>query len=189
MDQVSATCGNPYLVCRESDAARPSNTGLEMSTSGFFGGKISQGRFGILRNSKSAKAGINELEAMRMAGINVSDINQRSENDDDIYLVDNNCTKAWLQKTLNEHLFFIRGMPIPNPGYTYNIWGRRGLVSTLLKGRSLTVDDINLVQQKQYFMRIYSLIETAKKFQISNFTTAGRSWEIYITCCHDYVLG
>ena len=155
MDQVSATCGNvtgnPYLVCRESDAARPSNTGLEMSTSGFFGGKISQGRFGILRNSDSAKAGVNELEVMHMAGINVRDIKQRAENDNDLYLLDNKCTPAWLQNTMNAHPAYIcRG----NPGYSYNIWGRSGLVSTLLKRMSLTVDDGQLNQKKQLVMCI-----------------------------------
>jgi hypothetical protein len=144
-----------------------------MSTSGFFGGKISQGRFGILRNSDSAKAGVKELEVMRMAGINVRDIDQKSENDNDIYLVDNICTKDWLRKTLNEHSFSIRGRPIPNPGYTNHIWGSSGLVSTLLQRMSLTVNDMQLVQKKQYFMRIYSLIDIAKNFRLLTLQRGG----------------
>jgi hypothetical protein len=98
----------------------------------------------------------------RMAGIDVTDIKQRSENDNDIYLVDNKCTQDWLRKTLNEHL---HGRPIPNPGYSYHIWGSRGLISILLKRMSLTVNDIQLVQKKQYFMKIFSLIELAINFR------------------------
>lgn len=172
MDQVSTTCGNPYLVGRESDAARPSNTGLEMSTSGFFGGKISPGRYGITRNSNSAKAGSNELEAMKMAGINTTLLNPGEENDNDPNLLDNNCTPAWLQNTMNAHpTYSYRGIP----GYLRHIWGNTGLVIHLLRIRSAAVDDRRLVLERLYFRRVLLCIETAVRFRNLNLQRGGNT--------------
>ncbi len=108
-----------------------------------------------------------------MAGINVRGIKQRAENDNDLYLLDNKCTPAWLQNTMNAHPAYIcRG----NPGYSYNIWGRSGLVSTLLKTMSLTVDDGQLTQKKQYFTRISSLIQDAENLRFASLQPwAGRA--------------